>query len=83
MSSRGPEHRPHTSGEQKMKPKNASSGMSKAMLPANSRGERWGTTYVVVRGKLGPEGWFGSLGSCKRVLEVIEILEAKDMRGRK
>ena len=31
------------------------SDMSKAMLPAKSRGEQWGTSYVVVRGKLGPD----------------------------
>jgi hypothetical protein len=58
------------------------SDMSKAMLPADSRGEQWGTSYVVVRGKLGPEGSFGGLGRCKRVLEVTEILEVKNMRGR-
>ena len=58
------------------------SNMSKAMLPANSRGEQWGTSYVVVRGKLGPEGRFGGLGRCKRVLEVTEIIEVKNMRGR-
>ena len=58
------------------------SDMSKAMLPADSRGGRWGTTYVVVRGKLGPEGSFGGMGRCKRVLEVTEILEVKNKRGR-
>lgn len=58
------------------------SDMSKAMLPAKSRAERWGTSYVVVRGKLGPEGSFGGLGRCKRVLEVTEIIEVKNMRGR-
>jgi hypothetical protein len=58
------------------------SDMSKAMLPAKNRGEQWGTSYVVVRGKLGPEGSFGGLGRCKRVLEVTEILEVKNMRGR-
>jgi hypothetical protein len=58
------------------------SDMSKAMLPANSRREKWGTSYVVVRGKLGPEGSFGGLGRCKRVLEVTEIIEVKNMRGR-
>jgi hypothetical protein len=59
------------------------SDMSKAMFPADSHGERWGTAYVVVRGKLGPKGSFGGLGRCKRVLEVTEILEVKNMRGRK
>lgn len=58
------------------------SDMSKAMLPAKNPGGRWGTSYVVVRGKLGPEGSFGGLGRCKRVLEVTEILEVKNMRGR-
>lgn len=58
------------------------SDMSKAMLPADSRGEQWGTSYVVVRGKLGSEGSFGGLGRCKRVLEVTEILEVKSMRRR-
>jgi hypothetical protein len=58
------------------------SDMSKAMLPANSRREQWGTSYVVVRGKLGPKGSFGGLGRCKRILEVTEIIEVKNMRGR-
>jgi hypothetical protein len=58
------------------------SDMSKAMLPADSHGHQWGTSYVVVRGKLGPEGSFGGLGRCKRVLEVTEIIEVKNMRGR-
>ena len=58
------------------------SDMSKAMLPANSRREQWGTSYVVVRGKLGPEGSFGGLGRCRRMLEVTEIIEVKNMRGR-
>ncbi|WLI90975.1 hypothetical protein Q4S45_07620 [Massilia sp. R2A-15] len=59
------------------------SDMSKAMLPAKNPGEQWGTSYVVVRGKLGPEGSFGGLGRCKRLLEVTEILEVKNVRGRK
>lgn len=58
------------------------SDMSKAMLPPDSRGEQWGSAYVVVRGKLGPEGRFGGLGRCKRMLHVTEILEVKDKRGR-
>ena len=58
------------------------SDMSKAMLPAKKPDEQWGTSYVVVRGKLGPEGNFGGLGRCKCVLEVTEILEVKNMRGR-
>ena len=56
--------------------------MSTAMLPADSRGGQWGTSYVVVHGKLGPEGRFGSLGRCQRVLEVTAIIEVKNMRGR-
>ena len=59
------------------------SDMSKAMLPAASREEPWGTSYVVVRGKLGPEGSFGGLGRCKRVLQITEILEVKNKRRRK
>jgi len=58
------------------------SDMSKAMLPPDSSGQRWGTADVVVRGKLGPEGRFGGLGRCKRVLEVTELIEVKNMRGR-
>lgn len=58
------------------------SDMSKAMLPPDKHGVQWGTAYVIVRGKLGPEGKFGSMGTCRRMLEVIEILEVKDMRRR-
>ena len=58
------------------------SDMSKAMLPPDKRGVQWGTAYVVVRGKLGPEGKFGSMGMCRRMLEVTEILEVKDKRRR-
>lgn len=59
-----------------------SSDMSKAMLPPDSKGQQWGTSDVVVRGKLGLEGHFGGLGRCKRVLEVTEVIEVKNMRGR-
>ena len=59
------------------------SDMSKAMLSPKKGGEPWGTSYVVVRGKLGPEGNYGGLGRCKRMLEVTEILEVKNMRRRK
>ncbi|WP_288380922.1 hypothetical protein [uncultured Massilia sp.] len=58
------------------------SDMSKAMLPPDKRGEQWGTAYVVVRGKLGPEGKFGSMGMCKRMLHVTEILEVRNKRRR-
>lgn len=54
--------------------------MSKAMLPAKNGREPWGRSYVVVRGKLGPEGSFGGMGRCKRMLEITEILEVKNMR---
>lgn len=58
------------------------SDMSKAMLPPDKHGAQWGTAYVIVRGKLGPEGKFGSMGMCRRMLEVTEILEVKDKRRR-
>ncbi|MFL6659637.1 MAG: hypothetical protein ACJ8GW_16275 [Massilia sp.] len=59
-----------------------SSDMSKAMLPAKNGSAAWGTSSVVLRGRLGPTGHFGGLGRCTRVLEVIEIIEVKSMRGR-
>ena len=56
--------------------------MREAMLPATQPGGPWGTARVTVRGKLGPEGSYGGLGRCKRVLEVTEIVEVSDKRGR-
>jgi hypothetical protein len=56
--------------------------MSAAMLAADKGSQPWGTAYVVVRGKLGPQGHFGGLGRCRRVLEVSEILVVKNKRGR-
>ena len=56
--------------------------MSKAMLPATDANGSWGTSQVVLRGKLGPEGSFGGLGRCKRVLDVTKIVEVTKMRGR-
>lgn len=56
--------------------------MSKAMLPATGANGSWGTSQVVLRGKLGPEGSFGGLGRCKRVLDITEIVQVKNMRGR-
>ena len=56
--------------------------MSQAMLPATDVNGQWGTSRVTVRGKLGPEGSYGGLGRCKRVLDVTEIIEVKDKRGR-
>jgi len=56
--------------------------MRAAMLPAAHSSGPWGTARVVVRGKLGPEGSYGGLGRCKRVLEVTEIVEVYDKRGR-
>lgn len=50
-----------------------------------SRAERpdgWGTSYVVVQGTLGPEGSYGSLGTCKRVLKVKKLIKVSNMRGR-
>lgn len=56
--------------------------MSKAMLPATDANVSWGTSHVILRGKLGPEGSFGGLGRCKRVLNVTEIVQVTNMRGR-
>ena len=56
--------------------------MTKAMLPAKDANGQWGTSHVVVRGKLGPEGSFGGMGRCKRVLEVTEIIKVTNMRAR-
>jgi hypothetical protein len=56
--------------------------MEKAMLPAKDDIGQWGKSHVVVRGKLGPLGNYGGLGTCKRVLGVTHIIEIKNMRGR-
>lgn len=56
--------------------------MAKAMLPAKDVNGQWGTTHVVVRGKLSPAGSYGGLGRCKHVLDVTEIVEVSNMRGR-
>ena len=56
--------------------------MAKAMLPAKDVNGRWGTSHVVVRGKLSPSGSYGGLGRCKHVLDVTEIVEVSNMRGR-
>jgi len=51
--------------------------MSRAELP-----ERWGTTTVEVAGSLGPEGKYGNLGACNRVLNVHRLLKAENLRGK-
>ena len=56
--------------------------MEKAELPTENSGGPWGTSDVILRGKLGPEGSYGSLGRCKRVLTVTEIVEVTNMRDR-
>lgn len=56
--------------------------MEHAMLPAKDVNDQWGTSRVVVRGKLGPRGSYGGLGRCQHVLDVTEIVEVSDMRGR-
>ena len=56
--------------------------MSKAELPSKDENGRWGTSHVVLRGKLGPEGHFGQLGMCERVLTVTSIVKITNMRGR-
>ena len=55
--------------------------MSKAELPAKGNAPPWGTSHVVVRGELGPEGHFGNLGGCNRVLTVTQLLKVSNMRG--
>lgn len=52
-------------------------GMAEAELP-----ERWGTTYVVIEGRLGPIGSYGNLGVCKRILAVTRLISVKNKRGR-
>jgi hypothetical protein len=54
-----------------------SGDMSKAELS-----ERWGTSNVTVQGTLGPEGSYGNLGVCKRVLTVTKLVKVSNMRGR-
>jgi len=56
--------------------------MAKAMLPANDANGPWGTTHVIVRGKLSPPGRYGGLGRCKHMLQVTEIIEVSHMRRR-
>ncbi|WP_185814962.1 hypothetical protein [Xanthomonas sp. SS] len=51
--------------------------MSKAELP-----ERWGISHVTVQGVLGPQGSYGNLGVCKRVLTVTKLIKASNMQGR-
>lgn len=58
-----------------------SGDMSKAELPATGPSGRWGTAYVTVRGDLGPDGKYGNLGSCSRVLAVKEVLSVSNMRS--
>ncbi len=56
--------------------------MSKAMLPAKDATGQWGTSHVVVRGKLSARGSYGGLGRCEHVLVVTEIVKVTNMRGR-
>ncbi|MFG6459521.1 hypothetical protein [Roseateles sp. BYS96W] len=51
--------------------------MSRAERP-----DRWGTSRVVVEGTLGPEGRYGNLGVCKRILTVTRLVQVVNMRGR-
>jgi hypothetical protein len=56
--------------------------MRQAMLPAKDANGRWGTSHIEVRGKLGPEGKYGALGRCSRILVVTELVTVSNMRGR-
>lgn len=58
------------------------SSMAQAELSATDPSGPWGTSHVVLRGKLGPRGTYGGLGRCKHELVVTEILEVTNMRGR-
>ncbi|WP_394416989.1 hypothetical protein [Roseateles sp. BYS78W] len=51
--------------------------MSRAERP-----DRWGTSRVVVEGTLGPEGHYGNLGVCERILTVTRLVKVVNMRGR-
>lgn len=51
--------------------------MSRAERP-----DRWGTSRVIVEGTLGPEGRYGNLGVCKRILTVSRLVKVVNMRGR-
>jgi hypothetical protein len=54
--------------------------MQKAELPAQDVSGSWGTSHVVLRGKLGPRGNYGGFGRCKHILTVTEIVEVANMR---
>ena len=56
--------------------------MSRAELPPLDKSPPWGTSTVVLRGKLGPRGKFGNLGVCTHVFSVLEIVEVSNMRRR-
>lgn len=51
------------------------------MLPAKEDTDPWGFSDVVVRGKLGPRGHYGNLGSCTHMFEVTELVKVSNMRG--
>ncbi|WMW80312.1 hypothetical protein RF679_16930 [Undibacterium cyanobacteriorum] len=55
--------------------------LAKAERQGENGQDPWGTTHLVLRGKLGPLGSYGGLGRCKRILEVTEIIEISNMRG--
>ena len=56
--------------------------MAKAILPAKDVNGQWGTSHVVVRGKLSAPGSYGGLGRCKHVLHVSEIVDVSNLGGR-
>lgn len=50
--------------------------MSSAELPKD-----WGTADVVVQGVVGPVGHYGNLGACRRVINVMKVLQISNKRG--
>ena len=51
--------------------------MSKAEVSRQDGSPPSGTSYVTIRGTLGPAGHFGNLGVCTHELVVIEVLKAE------
>ena len=57
-----------------------SAKLKAAMLPgAESSGGSQGTAFVVVRGVLSKKGHYCNLGAYKHILDVVEVLEIRDL----
>lgn len=55
--------------------------MSQAELHSNGGRGVEGTSYITVQGTLGPQGSYGNLGACKRILTVTKLVKVTNMRG--